>query len=175
MCVCCFYHFHLTKSYLFGARFVVAVFCACEFSVPREYRNAILLAVTTTKQCVGINIFNHSYVSDQNGNLDDDFEDYIDRCVRDAADLKISIEAGRHDFENDPRIVKNPKSVPSYVTVDQLLEIRSKSTIHYILLLLYIALHLINFTLIFLCISCFIGQTQLMLLTNETMFMDLGD
>lgn len=99
--------------------------CTFEFSVSSEFQEALLLAVTTTKQCVGIRIFKDSYVSDQNGNLDDDFEAYIDRCIRDAIDIKREIEVGMHDIENDPQIVKNPKS--DHIDLEKLLELRAKS------------------------------------------------
>lgn len=75
---------------------------------------------------MGIKIFNQPNVSDQNGNLDGSLADYIDRCVRDAVDLKESIEAGLHNIENDEKIVKNPKT-DQYVEIDKLLELRAKS------------------------------------------------
>lgn len=102
--------------------------CVSEISVPREFKDAILLAITSTKRCIGIKIFNDPYVSDQNGNLDGDFEEYIDRCIHDAVDLKESIEMGSHNIENDPKIVKNPNA-DQYVDMEKLLELRSKSKI----------------------------------------------
>lgn len=96
--------------------------------VPREFQDAILLAVTTTKRCVGIKIFNQANVSDRNGNLDGDFEDYIDRCIRDAINLKESIDSGLHDIENDPNIVKNLGS-NQYIEMEELLELQSKREI----------------------------------------------
>lgn len=84
------------------------------------------MAVTATKQCVGIKIFKHPHVSDQNGNSDGNFDDYIDLCVRDAVELKQSIEAGEHSIENDERIVKNP-TTNHLVDVEKLLELRAKS------------------------------------------------
>lgn len=97
-------------------------------TVPRQFQDAILFAVTKTKRCVGIKIFNHPNVSDRNGNLDDNFDDYIDRCVRDAIDLKKSIEEGTQTIENDPRIVKNPDS-GQLIDMEKLVEIQSKSEI----------------------------------------------
>lgn len=94
------------------------------FSVPSEFHDAILLAVTPTKHCVGIKIFNESCLSDQNGNLDDDFEAFIDRCIRDAIQMKREIEVGMHDIENDPKIVINPSS--DLIDTEKLLELRAK-------------------------------------------------
>lgn len=61
--------------------------------------------------------------------MDDDYdfiEEYIDRCVRDAINLKESIELGMYNIENDPKIVKNPNS-EQYIDIEKLLELRSKS------------------------------------------------
>lgn len=105
---------------------VVYVFvCALELSVPREFLEGILLAVTPTKHCVGIKIFDDSCELDQNGNLDNDFEAFIDRCIYDAVELKKAIEVGAPDIENDPRIVKNPNS--DSFDIEMYLEQRAKS------------------------------------------------
>lgn len=101
-----------------------------EFSVPSEFQDAILLAITPTKHFIGIKIFKDIFVSDQNGNMDDDFDEFIGRCVRDAVDLKQSIEAGMHYLENDPRIVKNPNS-NRYVDMEKLLELRKESKVQF--------------------------------------------
>lgn len=125
----CLFSFYYIE--FFGIPIVyVHVFVLFEFSVPREFREAILLAVTPTKHCVGIKVFDHSYVSDQNGNVDNDYDSYIDRCVREAAEIKKAIELGMydmHEIENDPKIVRNPNC--DQFDIDNFLELRAKSKI----------------------------------------------
>lgn len=91
-------------------------------AIPNEFQDAILLAITTTKRCVGIKIFHQPFVSDHNGN----FDEYVDRCIRDAVDLKESIEMGVHNIENDAKIILNP-AADRYIDIEKLLEQRSKS------------------------------------------------
>lgn len=100
----------------------------CFCAVPREFRNAFLLAVTPAKRCVGIKIFNQPDVSDSNGNLDGNFDNYIGRCIRNAAELKELVEAGVHSIENDERIVKHIKD-DHCVDAENLWELRSISKI----------------------------------------------
>lgn len=102
-----------------------------EISVPSDFCEAILLAVTPAKHCVGIKLFDDTCVTDHNANLDDDYEAFIDRCLRDAIDLKRVIESGMHDIENDPKIVGNPNS--DHIDVEKTLVLRAKSKIRFLL------------------------------------------
>lgn len=100
----------------------------------------MLLAVTTTRQCVGIKIFNRPYLWDKNENVHDDVEEYIERCIREAIDLKQSIEIGLHkNIENDSRIVSNLNS-DQYIEVEKLIELqsKSKSAVYYAVIIFYI-------------------------------------
>lgn len=102
------------------------------FAVPKEFQDAVLLAVTTTKRCVGIKIFHQPFESNRDGN----FDEYIDRCIRDAVDLKESIENGVHNIENDSKIVPTP-NIGQHVDLEKLLELRSKSKIPFHLYCFY--------------------------------------
>lgn len=100
----------------------------------------MLLAVTTTRQCVGIKIFNRPYLWDKNENVHDDVEEYIERCIREAIDLKQSIEIGLHkNIEKDSKIVSNLNS-DQYIEVEKLIELqsKSKSAVYYAVIIFYI-------------------------------------
>lgn len=93
-------------------------------AVPKEFQDATLLAVTNTKRCVGIRIFHHPFAPDRG----ETFEGYMARCIRDAVDLKESIEIGVHNIENDAKIVPVPNA-DQYIDIGKLLDLRSKREI----------------------------------------------
>lgn len=110
----------------------------------------MLLAITPAKHCVGVKLFADARVTDYNGNSDDDYGSFIDRCLHDAIDLKEAIESGKHDVDHDPRIVKSPKN--DYINVEKMLELRAKSKICFFccdvyLLAIHFPHHLTDFRL----------------------------
>lgn len=93
-------------------------------SVPKEYEDAILLAVTPKKQCVGIKVFYESNLPDMNDNVVEDFHAYIDQCFQSAINLKTSIETGIFDM-NDPKIVQYPRT--NMVDIQHIIDENTKS------------------------------------------------
>ncbi|XP_031625730.1 uncharacterized protein LOC116342320 [Contarinia nasturtii] len=71
--------------------------------IPTEFRDAMLLTVAPDKRCVGIKLFSQS-----NENVMPTLDNYIDRSVKRAIELKSSIENGLCDVEQNKQIVLNP-------------------------------------------------------------------
>lgn len=102
--------------------------CVSICAVPKEFEDATLLAVGTNKRCVGIKMFHQPYAADRDGG----FEEYIERCIRNAVVIKESIEMGVKTIENDAKIVQIPDA-DQYVDVEKSLEQRAKSVLLLIL------------------------------------------
>lgn len=111
-------HFHV---YRFGNQiFVIPILVL----VPIEYQNAVLYAITPKKQCVGIKIFAESVNVDENSNSGTEIEQYIDRCVEQALEMKSSVEDGSCDIETNAKIILNPRS--KCVDMDVLVSLQSR-------------------------------------------------
>lgn len=80
------------------------------------------------KRSVGIKIFAEPYASDMNGNVLDDLEEYVDRCIEKSIELKQSVECGmltHDDLGKHPKIIQNPST--NCVDMQHLVQLREQS------------------------------------------------
>lgn len=87
-----------------------------------DYHGTLLLAITPSKQCVGIEIFSGTYDTQ---NVDEPFDKYVERCVDTANHLKWNIENGRiTEFGQYPNIITNIRS--NTVNINHVIDCHNK-------------------------------------------------
>lgn len=91
-------------------------------TIPNEYKNALLFAITPNSKCVGIKIFSNNEKSVENNNIT--LENYIDESIISAIELKSSIENGRCDIEQCDEIVL--KTPTTFIDAESLIRSRTK-------------------------------------------------
>lgn len=63
-----------------------------------------------------------------NGNIEENLDSYVDRCLQSAVELKQLIENGTFD-NNNPKIVHNPRT--EHIDLEFMIKTKKKRNIHF--------------------------------------------